>query len=168
LIRAACRKSCTLCSLLHSSNIVLKKGGHHQAGVLTHLAIIDLTKLYHLHWLRQCTWHFAVRTGDLTAVERITSSPGFSPAQPVAATMLVEAVWCREPARMIALLLSKGVAPTGLDSLGCAALHGACARGDVAVVRALLDAGAAVNRQCVGGSTPLHHAAAFGRADVIR
>ena len=110
----------------------------------------------------------AVRAGDVSGVERLTSSPRFSPAQPIAATMLVEAVWCREPARMVRLLLSKGVAVTGVDSLGCAVLHSACARGDVTVVRALLDAGAAVNRQCAGGSTALHHAAAFGNADVIR
>jgi ankyrin repeat protein len=92
----------------------------------------------------------------------------FSGTRPGAGSLLIEAIWCKNAARMVDLLLSRGVAVDAMDSLGCAALHGASSRGIVSIVRALLEKGAAVNRQCTQGSTALHHAAAFGHAAVVR
>ena len=47
-------------------------------------------------------------------------------------------------------------------------LHGACMTGDVKLVKLLLDNGAKLDAKTVVLDTPLHTAAAFDKADVIR
>lgn len=101
-------------------------------------------------------------TCDLLAGDR------FSGSRPGAGSLLIEAIWCKNAPRMVAMLLSRGVPVDAVDSMGCAALHNASARGNVSIVRSLLEKGAAVNRQCTHGSTALHHAATFGHAAVVK
>ena len=109
----------------------------------------------------------AVRNSDIMAVEQHVSRPNFLPQSAEAATMLVEAVWCRESKRMAALLIAKGVPVNVNDSLGCSVLAGASFRGDVEVVQLLLDKQSDPNQAARGGSTALHQAAFKGHLAVV-
>ena len=58
-------------------------------------------------------------------------------------------------------------APNARNRKGECALYLACRSGLVAVARALIDAGARRSYACMDGETPLHAAAARGRADIV-
>jgi ankyrin repeat protein len=109
----------------------------------------------------------AVRNSDIMAVEQHVSRPSFLPQSAEAATMLIEAVWCRESQRMTTLLVAKGVPVNVTDSLGCNVLAGASFRGDVEIVQLLLDKQANPNQAARGGSTALHQAAFKGHLAVV-
>ena len=54
------------------------------------------------------------------------------------------------------------------DSSGHVALHWACNKGHLECAKALLGAGADINKQANDGRTPLMWAANFGRIEVVR
>jgi uncharacterized protein len=64
-----------------------------------------------------------------------------------------------------------GISPIGLPTrghYGDTPLHVAAIRGDVAMIRALLDAGAEINVNGELGYTPLHEAVEQGHAEAVR
>ena len=54
------------------------------------------------------------------------------------------------------------------DGWGLVALHKACIKGHLECAKALLGAGADINKQANNGQTPLMHAAGNGKIEVVR
>ena len=54
------------------------------------------------------------------------------------------------------------------DDHGCTPLHIACARGNIEVVKLLLDLGANFEWKDYNGTTCLHYACAYGQVDVVK
>ena len=72
-----------------------------------------------VHWLGTFPMQInAVRNCDFNAVDRYTAGPGFVSTSAEAGQMTFEAVWCREPKRMMTLLLSRSCTLTGRDQQG--------------------------------------------------
>lgn len=78
----------------------------------------------------------------------------------------------RGHAQLVPLLVGAGADVDALDTRGTTPLYAAAARGDLAAVRALLDAGASAGGPADAwpfmGMRPLHEAASSGSAEVVR
>ena len=109
---------------------------------------------------------FAERARALYAAAQLASSTGSDPPSGflIPASPPLHQAAKRGDLEAIATILAAGDADIdGRDEDGWTALHEASESGHVAVVEALLRAGAAVDPLCSFGSSPLH-AAAFGKA----
>lgn len=82
-------------------------------------------------------------------------------------TLLTVAAYNGRAEVVDALLATSATRVDLQNRMGFTALTAAAMKGEVAIARALLDAGAAIEGENTGGRTPLMFAAMFGRADAV-
>lgn len=123
---------------------------------------------------------FAAESGSVEVAEALISAgatvnpdPSSLPTLYDGNTPLHAAVGGRNPAAMVELLIQHGVNVDVMDNHGTAPLHTAIRSGDVAVAKALIEAGADVNAKNVNhqgdsDNSPLHLAIHEGHGDLAR
>lgn len=114
--------------------------------------------------------HEAAYSGKLATVKKLVMrNPRLARANvPNVGTPLQWATMGNSPS-VVKFLLSKGANPNATDGVGYTPLEWAGYNADgVTVANILLSAGAKVNVQDKGGNTPLHHAAFFGRPNLVK
>jgi len=94
------------------------------------------------------------------------ASPNLTPYSSYGSAPLHSASW-NNFTEGVKCLLASGAVPNTPEE-NCSALHYAAERDNLAIVTALLDAGADVNMKRYDGYTPLHLAAMRGKSNIIR